>query len=105
MSDRQNSQRLGHLGMATGEEPRDDGAPVMTGDMGAVSPECLDETGDVRDELVDLVIADVGRRVAQSVAPHVWRDRQRSGPGERVYLPRPGLGAFWKTVEQDGQLA
>src|SRR2546421_7489117 len=91
--------------MLVREEPRHHCAPVVARDVSARTSEGPDDSGDVLDQVVDAVIVNLGRCIAQAVAPHVGCNSQSAGARDRIDLLRPGLGAFWKTVEEDDHLS
>src|SRR5229473_4085581 len=104
MSDREHRQRLRHLRMPRGEEPSDDRAPVVAGDVGRLAPEHFDERGHVVDEMADRVALLFCRRVGESVTTKVGRDREVSCLGDRVHLAQPGLGSLSETMQKDEHL-
>ena len=77
----------------------------MTPHVSAWTSERPDDSGDVLDQVVDAVIVDFGRCIAQAVAPHVRGDGQRAPARDRIDLFRPRLGAFGKSVEEDDHLS
>src|SRR5258708_6203386 len=91
--------------MATGKEPCHQGAPVMAGHVGLRTPEGLDDGGDILDQVIDRVVFHTLRRIAEPVASKIWRHGEVTRSRERVYLFRPGLGAFGEAVEEDEHLA
>ena len=105
MADRQDGERLCHLRMTACEEPGHDRPPVVPSDVGAVAPESLDHPDHVLHQVGDRVVLDSARRIAQAIAPQVRRDRQRTGLRQRLDLFGPRLGAFWKPMQQDCELA
>src|SRR5258708_25207816 len=91
--------------MATGKEPCDQGAPVMTGHVGLRTAEGLDDRGDILDQMIDRVVFHTLWRVAERVAAKIRRDGEVTCSRERVHLFRPGLGALGEAVEEDEHLA
>ena len=77
----------------------------MTGDMGGRPPEGRDHETHVVGKVIDGVAGRVGRRIAQAVAPEVGHDRETACFRQRGDLLRPGLRAFWKSVQEDEHLA
>src|SRR5947207_11949848 len=90
--------------MDRGEVPGHRRTPVVAGDVHARPAEGLDDPGDILHQLVHAIVLDTARGIAQSVAAHVGRHRQRSCLGECVDLPGPRLGAFGEPVEEDDHL-
>ena len=72
--------------MSAREEPRNDRAPGVAGDVGAVSAKRPDDAGDVLDKVSDRVVLDVGRSVGKAVATHVGRDREATRAGDGIDL-------------------
>src|SRR5216683_6024765 len=87
--------------MAGGEKPGDDRAPVVTRYMGGLSPEGFDERGHVIDQVIDgVALLRIGS-IGEAIAAKVGGDRKASGFRKRIHLARPGLGPFWKSVQED----
>src|SRR5579864_2698495 len=104
MGDRKGGQCFRHLRMAPGEEPRNEGAPVVARDVGLRAAEGLDQRGDVLDETIDRVVFHTLRRVAEPVTPKIRGHGEVAGLRERVDLLRPRLRALREPVEKDEHL-
>src|ERR1700686_1361533 len=105
MCDRKGRECFRHLRMAAGEEPRDEGAPIMSGHAGLRAAEGLDDRGDIFDETIDRVVFHPLGRVAEPIASKIRRHGEVAGFRQRVNLLRPGLGTLGESMQKDGHLS